>query len=84
MPYFRLHCCFLFTEEISVLTDHLTSEGKSLHELDRARKKAELEREELRAALEEAEGALELEEVILFIETFLKKLQQQQQENLLF
>ena len=52
-----------FAEEINDLTDQLTTGGKSLHELDKARKKAELEREELRAALEEAEGALELEEV---------------------
>merc|ERR1712183_1092005 len=33
-----------------------------LHEMSKARKKAQLETEELRAALEEAEGALELEE----------------------
>ena len=57
----------LLTEEISDLTDQLTTGGKSLHELDKARKKAELECEELRAALEEAEGALELEEVTTFI-----------------
>ncbi len=51
------------TDEISDLTDQLTTGGKSLHELSKAKKKAELEAEELRAALEEAEGALELEEV---------------------
>nr|XP_009857904.2 myosin-16 [Ciona intestinalis] len=50
------------SEEINDLTDQLTTGGKSLHELDKARKKAELECEELRSALEEAEGALELEE----------------------
>merc|ERR1719334_1329895 len=50
------------TDEIGDLTDQLTTGGKSLHELSKAKKKAELEAEELRAALEEAEGALELEE----------------------
>nr|CAB3264111.1 myosin-7 [Phallusia mammillata] len=50
------------SEEINDLTDQLTTGGKSLHELDKAKKKAELECEELRSALEEAEGALELEE----------------------
>jgi len=50
------------TDEIADLTDQLTTGGKSLHELSKAKKKAELECEELRAALEEAEGALELEE----------------------
>merc|ERR1739838_612377 len=49
-------------DEITDLTDQLTTGGKSLHELSKAKKKAELEAEELRAALEEAEGALELEE----------------------
>merc|ERR1712183_135192 len=49
-------------DEISDLTDQLTTGGKSLHEMSKARKKAQLETEELRAALEEAEGALELEE----------------------
>merc|ERR1712176_141867 len=50
------------SDEITDLTDQLTTGGKSLHELGKAKKKAELETEELRAALEEAEGALELEE----------------------
>merc|ERR1712168_738605 len=50
------------TDEISDLTDQLSTGGKSLHEMSKAKKKAELETEELRAALEEAEGALELEE----------------------
>merc|ERR1739838_866127 len=50
------------TDEIGDLTDQLTTGGKSLHDLSKLKKKAELESEELRAALEEAEGALELEE----------------------
>ena len=45
----------------------MTTGGKSLHEMSKSKKKAELETEELRAALEEAEGALELEEVRLFL-----------------
>jgi len=55
--------CLNCSEEINDLTDQLTTGGKTLHELDKAKKKAELECEELRSALEEAEGALELEEV---------------------
>merc|ERR1712183_901692 len=50
------------SDEIGDLTDQLTTGGKALHELSKAKKKAELEAEGLRAALEEAEGALELEE----------------------
>ena len=42
--------------------DQLGEGGKSVHELDKARKRAELEKEELQAALEEAETALEQEE----------------------
>merc|ERR1712202_32372 len=49
-------------DEIGDLTDQLTSGGKSIHELGKAKKKAEIEADELKAALGEAEGALELEE----------------------
>ena len=42
--------------------DQLSDGGKNVHELDKARKRAELEKEELQAALEEAESALEQEE----------------------
>ena len=42
--------------------DQLSDGGKSVHEIDKARKHAELEKEELQAALEEAETALEQEE----------------------
>ena len=38
--------------------DQLGEGGKSVHELDKARKRAEMEKEELQAALEEAESAL--------------------------
>ncbi|CAF1111435.1 unnamed protein product [Rotaria sp. Silwood1] len=49
-------------DEIKDLTDQLTDGGKGLHELDKARKRAELEKEEIQLALEEAESALEQEE----------------------
>jgi septal ring factor EnvC (AmiA/AmiB activator) len=42
--------------------DQLGDGGKNVHEVDKARKQAELEKEELQAALEEAEAALEQEE----------------------
>jgi citrate synthase len=44
------------------LMDQLGEGGKNVHEIDKARKRAELEKEELQAALEEAESALEQEE----------------------
>nr|XP_039265787.1 LOW QUALITY PROTEIN: myosin-16-like [Styela clava] len=50
------------TDEINDLTDQLGAGGRTLHESEKARKKAELECDELRTALEEAEGALEIEE----------------------
>jgi hypothetical protein len=42
--------------------DQLGDGGKNIHEIDKARKHAELEKEELQTALEEAEVALEQEE----------------------
>jgi len=50
------------TEEIHDLTSQLGEGGRSVHEMDKARKRLELEKEELQSALEEAEAALELEE----------------------
>ncbi len=49
---------FLFKD----LIDQLSEGGKSVHELEKARKRAELEKEELQAALEDAESTLEQEE----------------------
>uniref|UniRef100_A0A287DAI7 Myosin-7B n=1 Tax=Ictidomys tridecemlineatus TaxID=43179 RepID=A0A287DAI7_ICTTR len=49
-------------EEISDLTDQVSLNGKSIQELEKAKKALEGEKSELQAALEEAEGALELEE----------------------
>uniref|UniRef100_A0A452SG20 Myosin-7B n=1 Tax=Ursus americanus TaxID=9643 RepID=A0A452SG20_URSAM len=49
-------------KEISDLTDQVSLSGKSIQELEKAKKALEGEKSELQAALEEAEGALELEE----------------------
>lgn len=50
-------------DEIGDLSDQLSTGGKSLHEVVKAKKKIQNEAEQLKAALDEAEGALELEEV---------------------
>lgn len=50
------------SDEIHDLTEQLSEGGKSVHEIDKIRRRLELEKEELQAALEEAEGALEQEE----------------------
>merc|ERR1719379_2718503 len=42
--------------------DQITEGGRSIHEIDKIRKRLEAEKMELQAALEEAEGALEQEE----------------------
>merc|ERR1719336_2715682 len=47
---------------IKDLLDQLGDGGRSIHELDKQRRRLEVEKEELQAALEEAEGALEAEE----------------------
>merc|ERR1719175_283377 len=49
-------------DEIKDLLDQLGDGGRSIHELDKQRRRLEVEKEELQAALEEAEGALEAEE----------------------
>ena len=62
-------------DEIKDLLDQLGDGGRSIHELDKQRRRREGEKEELQAALEEAEGALEAEEnkvrdIILFFFAF--------------
>ena len=42
--------------------DQLGDGGRSIHDLDKQRRRLEVEKEELQGALEEAEGALEQEE----------------------
>merc|ERR1740137_401712 len=49
-------------DEIKDLLDQLGDGGRSIHDLDKQRRRLEVEKEELQAALEEAEGALEAEE----------------------
>ncbi|XP_037648480.1 myosin-16-like [Sebastes umbrosus] len=50
------------SEEIKDLVDQLGEGGRSVHELQKAKKKVEVEREELQLALDEAEASLEVEE----------------------
>jgi len=50
------------SDEIRDITDQLGEGGRSVHELEKARKRLEMEKEELQSALEEAEAALEQEE----------------------
>merc|ERR1712131_374547 len=49
-------------EEIKDLLDQLGEGGRSMHELDKSRRKLEIEKEELQQGLEEAEAALKQEE----------------------
>merc|ERR1711990_571718 len=49
-------------EEIADLSDQLAESGKSIHELEKAKRAVDVERNELQAALEEAEAAVESEE----------------------
>merc|ERR1712127_237610 len=49
-------------DEIKDLLDQLGDGGRSIHGLDKTRRRMETEKEELQSALEEAEGSLESEE----------------------
>merc|ERR1719209_1139730 len=49
-------------DEIKDLLDQLGEDGRSIHDLDKQRRRLEQEKEELQAALEEAEATLEMEE----------------------
>merc|ERR1712050_100831 len=49
-------------DEIKDLLDQLGEGGRSIHDLDKQRRRLEQEKEELQAALEEAEASLEMEE----------------------
>ena len=44
------------------MTEQLGEGGRSVHDIEKARKRLEMEKDELQAALEEAEAALEQEE----------------------
>merc|ERR1712121_473074 len=50
------------SHEIKDIMDQITEGGRSIHEIDKIRKRLEAEKMELEAAQSEAEGALEQEE----------------------
>merc|ERR1712025_1167800 len=50
------------SNEIGDIMDQITEGGRSIHEIDKIRKRLEAEKMELQSALEEAEAALEQEE----------------------
>ncbi|XP_051963793.1 myosin heavy chain, fast skeletal muscle-like [Xyrauchen texanus] len=52
----------ILQQEIFDLTEQLGETGKSIHELEKAKKAVETEKSEIQTALEEAEGTLEHEE----------------------
>merc|ERR1712106_992941 len=52
----------ILSTEIKDIMDQITEGGRSIHEIDKIRKRLEAEKLELEAALSEAEGALEQEE----------------------
>jgi len=52
----------MLSNEIKDIMDQITEGGRSIHEIDKIRKRLEAEKMELEAALSEAEGALEQEE----------------------
>merc|ERR1712029_536251 len=51
----------VLSNEIKDIMDQISEGGRSIHEIDKIRKRLEAEKMELQAALEEAEGALEQE-----------------------
>merc|ERR1719474_2667768 len=57
-----IECLDIVKRENKNLLDQLGDGGRSIHDLDKQRRRLETEKEELQAALEEAEGALEQEE----------------------
>merc|ERR1711896_43452 len=50
------------SNEIKDIMDQITEGGRSIHEIDKIRKRLEAEKLELQAALEESEATLEQEE----------------------
>merc|ERR1712010_349540 len=52
----------VLSNEIKDIMDQISEGGRSIHEIDKIRKRLEAEKMELQAALSEAEGALEQEE----------------------
>jgi len=58
----KITCFCISVDEINDLTSQLSEGGRSVHEIEKARRRLEIEKAELQTALEEAEAALELEE----------------------
>ena len=56
--------------------DQISEGGRSIHEIDKIRKRLEAEKMELEAALSEAEGALEQEEKVLKLSLELNQVKQ--------
>ncbi|CAB1452318.1 unnamed protein product [Pleuronectes platessa] len=54
----------ILSEEIKDLVDQLGEGGRSVHELQEAKKELEVEREEMKLAMEEAEASLEVQEAL--------------------
>merc|ERR1719244_448978 len=54
------------SNEIKDIMDQITEGGRSIHEIDKIRKRLEAEKMELQSALEEAEATLEQEENKVF------------------
>jgi len=66
-PIYTHRVCKIYLDknlstEIKDIMDQITEGGRSIHEIDKIRKRLEAEKMELEAALSEAEGALEQEE----------------------
>merc|ERR1719244_45746 len=57
-----IECLDIVKRENKDLLDQLGDGGRSIHDLDKQRRRLETEKEELQAALEEAEATLEMEE----------------------
>ena len=57
--FYSTYVMACLSDEISDLTEQLGEGGRSVHELEKARKRLDMEKEELQTALEEAESALE-------------------------
>ena len=62
MLYFYTRENKLLSNEIKDIMDQISEGGRSIHEIDKIRKRLEAEKLELEAALSEAEGTLEQEE----------------------
>merc|ERR1719495_3044135 len=71
------------SNEIKDIMDQISEGGRSIHEIDKIRKRLEVEKMELEAALSEAEGALEQEEnKVLRIQLELTQVKQEVEQRI--